>query len=293
MPEVVATPQTELPLVAPKRFELPPEPPAQPKAPEAPAAAPTNNAGENTGDEATPAKPEGEKPETEKDDPEKQRGQRRFERRIQKAYQKMAEEKARADFLQKQLEETKVRPAVATSDPGAPTLEQHGFDPEKYAEAKTAYEKEKWTKEFQSKQRDESQKQAIERVTTDWDDKVSKAEDKYDDFEEKVGKLDPRNPVVLSIMEADNGADIAYHLGSNPEVAKKIFSLSPASAIREIGKLEAKLSSTPEKPKAPSRAPAPISPLTGTAPISSSEPSEQDDTATWIKKRQRAVHGKR
>ena len=290
MPEAVAAPQEVAP-PAPKRFELPPEPPAQAKAPEAPAAAQT---GENTGAEATPAKPEGEKPETEKDDPEKQRGQRRFERRIQKAYQKMAEEKARADFLERQLAERTqaTKPAV---DPTAPTLEQHGFDPEKYADAKTAYEKEKWTKEFQSKQRDESQKQYVDRLSTEWEAKVAKAEDKYDDWDEKVGelKLDPRQPAIQAIMESDVGADILHYLRSNLEEAKRIDKLSPASAIREIGKLEAKLSSTPEKPKAPSRAPAPISPLTGTAPVSSSEPSEQDDTATWIKKRQRAVHGKR
>ena len=285
MPEAVET-KVE-PVVAPKRFELPQEPVEQPKAPEAPAAAPT---GENTGEQAPPAKPEGEKPETGTDDPEKQRGQRRFERRIQKAYQKMAEEKARADFLEKQLAEAKPK---VVADPTAPTLEQHGFDPEKYAEAKAAYEKDKAVKEYQSKQREESQKQTFERVSTDWEVKVSKAEDKYEDFEEKVGKLDPRNPVVLSIMEADTGADIAYYLGTHVDEARKIFALSPSSAIREIGKLEARLSSTPEKPKAPSKAPAPITPITGTAPVATSEPSENDDIKDWIRKRQRQVHGKR
>lgn len=287
MPEIVVDkPLSEVSVVAPKqRFELPPET-EQSKAPEAPAAAPT---GENTGDQAPPAKPEGEKPDTEKDDPEK-RGTRRFERRIQKAYQKMAEEKARADFLEKQLAEAKPK---VVADPTSPTLEQFGFDPEKYADAKAAYEKDKAVKEFQSKQREESQKQTIERVSADWEAKVSKAEDKYEDFEEKVGKLDPRNPVVLSIMESDMGAEIAYHLGSHVDEAKKIFSLSPASAIREIGKLEARLSSTPEKPKTPSKAPAPVTPLTGTSPVASNEPSEADDTASWIKKRQKQVHGSR
>ena len=288
---VVDKPQTELPFIAPKqRFELPPEKAEQSKAPEAqPADAPT---GENTGEQATPTKPEGEKPDTDKDDPEKQRGQRRFERRIQKAYQKMAEEKARADFLQKQLEEQKARIAPPV-DSEAPTLEKFGFDPEKYAEAKATYEADKRVKEFQSKQREETQKQFLDRVSASWEEKVAKAEDKYDDFEEKVGKLDPRNPAVLAIMEADNGADIAHYLGTHVDEAKKIFSLSPSSAIREIGKLEAKLSSTPEKPKAPSKAPAPVATLSGTSPVASSEPSESDDTASWIKKRQRQVHGKR
>lgn len=289
MPEVVQAPEKEVLINAPRRFELPPDLTEQAKAPE-PAAAPT---GDNTGDSATPAKPEGEKPDTEKDDPEKQRGQRRFERRIQKAYQKMAEEKARADFLQKQLEETRARSPVAASDPESPTLEKFGFDPEKYAEAKAAYEADKRLKEYQSKQRDENQKQVFERVTTDWEEKTAKAEDKYEDFEEKVGKLDPRNPIVLSIMESEQGADIAYYLGTHTEEAKKIFSLSPASAIREIGKLEAKLSAPTEKPKTPSKAPAPIQPVTGTAPTISNEPSENDDMQAWLKKRYKQIEARR
>ena len=285
MPEIVVDkPQTEVSIVAPKqRFELPAETQDEPKAP---AAAPT---GENTGEQAPPAKPEGENPVTEKDDPEK-RGQRRFERRIQKAYQKMAEEKARADFLQRQLEEQRPKPVV---DPTAPTLEQHGFDPEKYAEAKAAHEKDRALKEYQTRQRQESFNQAYERVSSEWEEKVSKAEDKYEDFDEKVGKLDPRNPLVLSIMEAENATDIAYYLGTHPDEARRLISLSPASAIREIGKLEARLSVVPEKPKAPSKAPAPITPLTGTSPVATSEPSEGDDIKDWIRKRQKQVHGRR
>lgn len=284
MPEVVDV-QQEAVAIPPRRFELPQEEPEQPKTVE-PAATPT---GENTGEQAPPATPEA-KPDTEKDDPEK-RGTRRFERRIQKAYQKMAEEKARADFLQKQLDEQKQRSStVATSDPSAPTLEQHGFDPEKYAEAKAAYEADKRLKEYQSKQQEETKKQAIERVSTEWEDKVAKVEEKYEDFEEKVGKLNPQNPVVLAIMESDLGPDIAYYLGSHTDEAKKIFSLSPASAIREIGKLEAKLSTPAEKPKAASKAPAPITPLTGTSPVASNVPSDDDDTGDWIRKRQRQVH---
>ena len=95
------------------------------------------------------------------------------------------------------------------------------------------------------------------------------------------------------MMEADNADDIAYHLGSHPKEAQRIAALSPLSQIREIGKLEAKLLAEPAKPKAPSKAPAPITPLTGVAQVATEVPSEQDDMATWIKKRQKQVYGKR
>ena len=67
-----------------------------------------------------------------------------------------------------------------------------------------------------------------------------------------------------AILESDVGPKILYHLAENPEIAEKLSSLSTASALREIGKLEARF----EKVEAPaakavsvSKAPAPIAPL--------------------------------
>ena len=304
MPEVILQEPKEVLAPASRRFEIPvfgetsdPKadpalaPPAPPKA-KAPAAEPAEAVpqdGQNTGEQATPATPEGEKPDTEKDDPEKQRGTRRFERRLDKAYRRAAEEKARADFLAKEVE--KLRPQ-APVDTNAPKLEQF-TSVEDFSQAATKYGAEKAIKEYEEKQRSAANQQMQERIVNDWEEKEAKGEEKYEDFNKVVGKLDPRIPMNVAIMQAENGEDVAHYLGKHQKEAERIIRLDPVSQIREIGKLEAKLLAEPAKPKTPSKAPAPITPLTGAAPIASDLPSENDDTAAWIKKRQRQVHGKR
>jgi hypothetical protein len=90
-------------------------------------------------------------------------------------------------------------------------------------------------------------------------------------------------------MEAD--ADLAYYLAKHPKEVERLSELPTVSArIRELGKLEAKIAAEPEKPKAPSKAPAPIKPLSGAGSTKSDVPSEDDSTADWIRKRQKQVH---
>ena len=297
MPEQAAVaPQ---PAVTPRRYEIPvfadatPDSVAPAVKPEVapaeavkPAAAPTD--GQNTGDQAPPTTPEGDKPDTDQE-PERKRGTRRLERRLDKAYRERAEALARADLLAKQVEELKPKAPV---DEAAPTLDKFN-DIEAYADAKAKYESAKALREHEGKQRAQAHQQMQERISGEWEEKEAKGEDKYEDFNLKVGKLDPRVPMNIAMMQAENGEEIAYWLGSNLKEAERIVRLDPVAKIREIGRLEAKLLAEPPKPKTPSKAPAPITPLTGAAPLASDIPSEQDDMGAWMKKRQRQVHGKR
>jgi len=305
MPEVVEQEkQAELPLKPPsptvaKRFVIPDEPeviaPATSPAKETQKAEPVPaesgaKPAQDTEEQAPSTKPEGDKPEEELT-PEQaaKREGRRFERRLDKAYRKAAEAQARAELLEKQIEELKQPPAPE----GRPTLEKFDYDPEKYATALADYEKKQAFKQFEEKQRTEAGKQAQQKLVSVWEEKVGRGEDKYDDFLNVVGDLQPTNPFITAIMEADNGEEIAYHLGKNPKEAKRIAELPPISQVREIGKLEIKLAAKPAEPKTPSKAPAPITPLTGTAPVVSDSPSDNDDTATWIKKRQKQIAARR
>ena len=267
--------------------------PAAPAAPP-PAAAPAPAEGappaaQNTAEQAPATAPEGEAPET----PEQaaKRQGRRFERKLDKAYRKAAEAEARAGLYEKQLAELRAN-STQREDPGAPKLENFK-DIEEYAAARAKHESEKAIKAHQDKQRSETWKQQQERLSKDWDSKTDRGTDKYDDFQDVVGDIKPTAPWAIAVMEAENGEDIAYHLGKNIKEAERISSLSPTAQIREIGKLEAKLAAEPAKPKTPSKAPAPITPLTGAAPVVTDVPSESDDTEAWIKKRNKQVHGKR
>ena len=299
MPEVV---QESLPLEPrPNKFIIPDDPvvvaPSSTPAPEAkPAPSPevkTDSETTDTGDTATPADPEA-KPATELT-PEQlaAKRDRRAQNKLEKAYRVRAEAQARADQLEKRLAELEAKTNQPVSTPGEPTLAQFDYDPEKYATAKAEFAKTQAAKDFEANQRAAYQKQAQAKLVEGWEEKVAKAEDKYDDWQEKVGDIQPNSPFVAALMEADNGEDIAYYLGSHPKEAQRIAQLNPLSQVREIGKLEAKLLSKPVEPKVPSKAPAPITPVSGTAANVLDGPTEQDDYPTWLRKRQKQVHGKR
>lgn len=220
---------------------------------------------QNTGDEATPAAPEGEKPEAAPTpEQEAKRKQNRLDRKLDKAFRQRAEAQAKADFLEKQLAEERAKNSPVQND-GKPTLAQFDYDPEKYADAVAKYATDKAATEAKAKHQEETGKQFQQKLVSDWDEKVARAEDKYDDWQKKVGDLTPNSPFTAAIMEAENGEDIAYYLGTHPEEARRIVSLHPLSQAREIGKLEAKLLSEPQKPQLPSSAPVPIKPVGGSS----------------------------
>ncbi len=129
-------------------------------------------------------------------------------------------------------------------------------------------------------------------------EKEEEARGKYDDFEQVAynPKLPITDVMAQSIQSADNGPDIAYHLGLNPKEADRISRLSPVLQAKEIGRIEAKLANEPPKAKQTTRAPAPINPLN---PKASSTPSydttdprsvKQMSTSEWIEaERQRQI----
>lgn len=264
--------------------------PAAP-APSAPAAsAPVVSDDPKTAAQA-PAPADGEaKPDpTPAETPESRENKGRDRRKISRLYREAAEAKAERDLLRRQLESIQ-KPAAAAS--GAPTLAQFDYDAEKYADAKAEYAKSEALKERDAKQRTESVKQEQERLRAAWEEKVERADSKYEDFDDVVGRIEPGTPFTDAIIEAENAEDVAYYLGKNPTELRRILQLHPRAQVREIGKLEAKLLATPPKPQTPSKAPAPIKALTGTSAPSNDAPSEADDMKTWMRKRNKQVHGR-
>jgi len=139
----------------------------------------------------------------------------------------------------------------------APTASPEQFEStEAYAEA-LAYQK---AEELIARR--EAAKQQSQ-VLESYQEREEAARDKYDDFEQVAynPKLPITNVMAETIQSSDIGPDLAYYLGSNPKDAERISRMSPLAQAKEIGKIEAKLSSNPPVKKTTS-APAPISPVT-------------------------------
>lgn len=244
-------------------------------APESPKPAESEAASPPDGDVKKSATPDPEA--------EKRREQRSFQKRIDRLHQRAAEEKARADHAERRLAESQPK---AQEDPGAPRLEQFDYDPEKYAAAKAEHAKKQALEELGKTQRANVEKESHNRLVSAWEERASAAEAKYDDFHEVVGELQPTNPLTAAIMDAENAGDVAYYLGKHLKEAQRIAALPPLSAVREIGKLEAKLLAEAPKPKQPSKAPAPIDPLKGTGQVASSTIGPEEDYKVFLKKRE-------
>ena len=126
------------------------------------------------------------------------------------------------------------------------------------------------------------QRQAAERASQ-VQAKLSSASDKYDDFEDVA--LNPSVPITQAMAEAiaesDMGGDVAYYLGSNLVEALRISQLSAVGQIREIAKIEAKLTAAPP---VTTKAPPPINPVGQRASVSK-DPSKMTDSefAKWRK----------
>jgi hypothetical protein len=109
------------------------------------------------------------------------------------------------------------------------------------------------------------------KVIETWNTRVETTKSDLPDFDEMVASSDVvvSDQVRDAILESDVGPRILYHLAENPEVADKISKASLITALREIGKLEARFERKEPidvKPVAvKSKAPAPIKPLNATS----------------------------
>jgi hypothetical protein len=108
------------------------------------------------------------------------------------------------------------------------------------------------------------QQQQFAKIVEEYHEREDEARVKYDDFDQIAynPKLRISETMAQAIQSSDIGPDVAYHLGTNPAEALRISRLAPVLQAKEIGKLEAKLSSAPPVAKKVTSAPAPFQPGT-------------------------------
>jgi len=106
-----------------------------------------------------------------------------------------------------------------------------------------------------------------QKVISTWAQKVAAAKSEIPDFDDMVASsgVAVSDPIRDAILESDVGPQILYHLAKEDDVAKRIASMSPFAALREIGKLEARFEKQTDtkqsNPVGKSKAPPPISPI--------------------------------
>jgi hypothetical protein len=141
-----------------------------------------------------------------------------------------------------------------------------------YAESLAEWTADKRFKEEKAKEVAQRAEQERLKVLDTWSSRVNDFRAKTPDFDDLVSSADVvvSNEVRDAIFESDVGPQILYHLAENTDIAKKLQGLSATSALRMIGKLEARFEDLPasapkETVAKTSKAPPPISPIRASA----------------------------
>lgn len=115
------------------------------------------------------------------------------------------------------------------------------------------------------RQQDEAKNQVQTKFQTH-NARVESFKETHEDFDEtmeNVNTIPMSLAVQESILDSDHGPEMMYALASDPKEFKRICSLPPLQAAREMGKLETKFikstSTTPETKT--TRAPKPVTPV--------------------------------
>ena len=156
-------------------------------------------------------------------------------------------------------------PAAATEEP-QPSQFSDAFE---YAKALAEFSTER---ALRNRDRQDAERKAAterDKVIETWNTRLSAAKADLPDFDDMVASSDVQvsDQVRDAILDSDVGPKILYHLAEHTDLATKLAGMSTASALREIGKLEARFEAKAEtKPLSTvgrSKAPPPINPIRG------------------------------
>ena len=191
------------------------------------------------------------------------------------------------------------KPAPVVEDK-PPTRDQYESY-EAFLDAKAEYTGKRAAHEYRTKAEAEQKARAAQEAQAERVKSFQvKVNEKYPDLAERaesIAHIQMPDGMGEAIAESESGPDILNHFAENPKDFERIAALSPSAAIREVGKLEARLEGAAKKPepvveKKASAAPAPLKPVGGTAVLGDGEPSH-DNPDAWRAWRDRQVAAKK
>ncbi len=130
-----------------------------------------------------------------------------------------------------------------------------------------------------------------ERTSEAFLEKAEKASERYPDFQAVVGNptLQINDGMAEFISDSDQGLDVAYFLGKNPDRAAQIAQMSPHKAAVALLRIEAELTAS-SKPHQ-SSAPKPLTPTKGAAALDGLHPGLSDEE--WARRRDKELRDRR
>ena len=179
-----------------------------------------------------------------------------YQKRINKITADKHAERRRADELEQRLKDLQATSVPISTD--VPKLEDFDYDDAKFNKAYIAHEVRKTHDEAVVAQQTRDATAVQTKVNAEFARKVAESAipDYSDVINGLVGSVPLSEGLINAVMQAENGPEIAYHLGKNLDVADRLAAADPLVAALEIGRISAGL--TGKKTKTPSKAPTPV-----------------------------------
>lgn len=202
----------------------------------------------------------------------------KLEKRFSELTKARKEAEARAEELEKRLAAFESNPAPQQRAPEGnqkPTPDEFK-DAFEYAEALADWSAEQALARREQEVRAREAETQKQKVIQTWQQKLEVTKAELPDYEDMVASstVAVSDAVRDAIIESDVGPRILYELASDDDLAAKLTTMSIPSALKLIGKLEAKFEKTEAPVKAEkksvaakSNAPEPIKPLRSTGGI--------------------------
>lgn len=185
---------------------------------------------------------EGEESPTSGDDPAAE--PTGVQKRINQLTGRMRQAEREADYWRGVAEGRNAQPS-GQQEPAQPRkkLDPNDFNSDaEYLEAVAEQHKKELRAEIERERQQDAERERQAAIAKS----AEAARKKYNDFDEVA--LDPTLPVTQHMYDAaigENLGDVLYHLGKNPAEARRISQLSTTQQVKEIGKIEARLTAQP------------------------------------------------
>lgn len=204
----------------------------------------------DTGDDAAAAtEGEGESP----------RPRKSAQERIDELTRARREAEREAEYWRSKAMEPAKQPEARQEPKGDdepdPATYEYGENDLRYIRDLAKYEA---RQEFRKQAEEDAAARQAQEIEQGYAQREAATAEKYDDYQKAVYRSQwVCTPVMAdAIKTSEGGPEVAYHLAKNPAEARRIAALTPIAQVREITRLEVKLTSAPP-PKTTTSAPEP------------------------------------
>ena len=246
---------------------------------------PEENTGEAVEQEDSATSP----PEETSAEPEKPKA-RGVQKRLDELTANWRGEQRRSDQLLQQVEALTKQLGTPPEQEAEPTKEpvlEDFSSYEEFVDARAAYRAEEVIAEKLQEIDNKRQEEAVSReqatIQQQFDTRAKAFAETHDDFQEVAfnPNLHVTEDMVGLLNVSEQGPEILYHLGQNPDESYRIAQLPPGQAAMELGRIEAQLNVL--QPNKQTGAPDPIEPISDGRGSQSKDPDEMnpDEWLAW------------